>query len=209
MPTPTHRHWGLNSLSSVCFCFCGPRSPPLPASTALTSRYKTASRQRRLCPRSGRSCVTTLGKLFTPTCVDADSLRYYMESLNWVPLPLRRLCFHFLLGLGGWSSVSFTATIAAYPFASCSLICATLALRRISASIKRDLTKTKQVATVMVASACIAAEHGSFNRIRQEAPVCTLRVIHGSLVPPREAASEGPIDRFSRFCRTQCQGWQK
>jgi len=26
--------------------------------------------------------------LFTPTCLDADSLRYYMESLNWVPLPL-------------------------------------------------------------------------------------------------------------------------
>ena len=41
-------------------------------------------------PRSGRSCVTTLGKLFTPTCLDAESLRYYMESLNWVPLPLLR-----------------------------------------------------------------------------------------------------------------------
>ena len=25
---------------------------------------------------------------FTPTCLDADSLRYYMESLNRVPLPL-------------------------------------------------------------------------------------------------------------------------
>ena len=32
--------------------------------------------------RSGRSCVTTLGKLFTPTCLDADSLRYYMVSLK-------------------------------------------------------------------------------------------------------------------------------
>ena len=35
----------------------------------------------------GRSCVTTLGKLFTTAWLDADSLRYYMESLNWVPLP--------------------------------------------------------------------------------------------------------------------------
>ena len=35
-------------------------------------------------PWSGRSGVTTLGKLFTPTCLDAESLRYYMESLNWV-----------------------------------------------------------------------------------------------------------------------------
>ena len=42
----------------------------------------------RVRSRSGRSCVTTLGKLFTPTCLDAESLRYYMESLNWVPLPL-------------------------------------------------------------------------------------------------------------------------
>ena len=37
-------------------------------------------------PRSGRCCVTTRGKLFTPTCLHADSLRYYMESLNWVTL---------------------------------------------------------------------------------------------------------------------------
>ena len=39
-------------------------------------------------PRSGCSYVTTLGKLFTPTCLDADSLSHYMESLNRVPLPL-------------------------------------------------------------------------------------------------------------------------
>ena len=26
--------------------------------------------------------ATTLGKLFTPTCLDADSLRYYMVSLK-------------------------------------------------------------------------------------------------------------------------------
>ena len=26
-------------------------------------------------PRPGRGCVTTLGKLFIPTCLDADSLR--------------------------------------------------------------------------------------------------------------------------------------
>jgi len=44
-------------------------------------------------PRSGHSCVTTLGKLFTPTCLDAERLRYYMQSLNRVPLPLGRICF--------------------------------------------------------------------------------------------------------------------
>jgi len=38
--------------------------------------------------RSGRNCVTTLGKLFTPTCLDVDSLRYYMELLNRGPLRL-------------------------------------------------------------------------------------------------------------------------
>jgi len=38
-------------------------------------------------PGSGRSCVTTMGKSLTPACLDADSLRYYMESLNRVPLP--------------------------------------------------------------------------------------------------------------------------
>jgi len=32
--------------------------------------------------RLGRSCITTLGKLFTPTCLDADSLHYYMVSLK-------------------------------------------------------------------------------------------------------------------------------
>ena len=37
-------------------------------------------------PGSGRSCVTTVGKSITPACLDADSLRYYMESLNRVPL---------------------------------------------------------------------------------------------------------------------------
>jgi len=31
---------------------------------------------------SGRSRVTTVGKSFTPACLDADSLRYCMESLN-------------------------------------------------------------------------------------------------------------------------------
>jgi len=29
-----------------------------------------------------------VGKSLTPACLDADSLRYYMESLNRVPLPL-------------------------------------------------------------------------------------------------------------------------
>ena len=37
---------------------------------------------REFDPRSGRRCVTTLGKLFTPIRLDADSLRYYMNSLN-------------------------------------------------------------------------------------------------------------------------------
>ena len=33
-------------------------------------------RGREFDPRPRRGCVTTLGKLFTPTCLDADSLRY-------------------------------------------------------------------------------------------------------------------------------------
>jgi len=33
-------------------------------------------------PGSGRNCVTTMGKSLTPACLDADSIRYYMESLN-------------------------------------------------------------------------------------------------------------------------------
>jgi len=33
-------------------------------------------------PESGRNCVTTVGKSLTPACLDADSLHYYMESLN-------------------------------------------------------------------------------------------------------------------------------
>ena len=33
-------------------------------------------------PGSGRKCVTTLGKLLTPACLNADSLRYYIESLT-------------------------------------------------------------------------------------------------------------------------------
>jgi len=32
--------------------------------------------------------MTTLGKLFTPICLDADSLRYCTESLNRVHLGL-------------------------------------------------------------------------------------------------------------------------
>ena len=32
--------------------------------------------------RLRRYQATTLGKLFTPTCLDADSLRYYMVSLK-------------------------------------------------------------------------------------------------------------------------------
>ena len=43
-------------------------------------------------PRLERGCVMTLGKLFTPMCLDADSLRYYNASTlnrNRVPLPLQ------------------------------------------------------------------------------------------------------------------------
>ena len=40
------------------------------------------SKGREFDPRSGRNYVTTVGKLFTLTCLDADSLRYYVESLN-------------------------------------------------------------------------------------------------------------------------------
>ena len=37
------------------------------------------SRGREFDPRPGRGCVTTLGKLFTPNCLDADTTVY------WVP----------------------------------------------------------------------------------------------------------------------------
>jgi len=43
---------------------------------------------REFDPRPGRGCVTTLGKVFTPNCLDTDTLLWYIESLNWVPLPL-------------------------------------------------------------------------------------------------------------------------
>ena len=53
------------------------------------------SRGREFDPRPVRGCVTTLGKLFTPNCLDADSLRYHMESINRVPvLFIARLLFH-------------------------------------------------------------------------------------------------------------------
>ena len=71
----------------------------------VTARYNTAwwrngsasdlrSRGRKFDPRPVRGCVTTLGKLFTPNCLDADSLRYHMESINRVPvLFITRLLF--------------------------------------------------------------------------------------------------------------------
>jgi len=58
-----------------------------------------------------RDSATTLGKSFTPICLDADSRRYYTESLNKAPLPfylsssssssrtfprLERVCLHQL-----------------------------------------------------------------------------------------------------------------
>jgi len=49
-------------------------------------------------PGSGCSCVTTVGKSLTPACLDADSLRYYMELLNRVPLPfILSLLFDLLI----------------------------------------------------------------------------------------------------------------
>ena len=54
----------------------------------VAQRYRVSNfrpRGHAFDPRSGRSCVTILGKLFTHTFLDAESLRYYMESLNWVP----------------------------------------------------------------------------------------------------------------------------
>jgi len=51
---------------------------------------------RRTCDQEVESSIpgqeaaaytTTLGKLFTPMCLDADSVRSYIESLSWVPLP--------------------------------------------------------------------------------------------------------------------------
>jgi len=53
-----------------------------------------------------------------------------------------------------------------------------------------DKINKQQITTVMVATIRIAAEHGSFNRIRQVAPTCAV------IVPPKRH-----LDRFSRFCR--------
>ena len=44
------------------------------------------SRGREFDSRPGRCCVTTLGKLFTSSCLDGDTFRWYIESLNWVLL---------------------------------------------------------------------------------------------------------------------------
>jgi len=33
--------------------------------------------------------ASTLGKLFTPSCLDADTLRYYMQSLSWAALRIQ------------------------------------------------------------------------------------------------------------------------
>ena len=51
-------------------------------------------------PGSGRNYVTTVVKSLTPTCLDADSVRYYMESVTRVTFtftraaPLRELTRH-------------------------------------------------------------------------------------------------------------------
>jgi len=43
-------------------------------------------RSRVRSPARARLRTTTLGKLFIPTCLDADSLRYYRDLLNRVPV---------------------------------------------------------------------------------------------------------------------------
>ena len=47
-------------------------------------RGATSAERRRYikATTTERYQATTLGKLFTPTCLDADSLRYYMVSLK-------------------------------------------------------------------------------------------------------------------------------
>ena len=71
-----------------------PITTPVVASPSWVAWWRNGSasdfrpRGRGFNPQSGRSCVTTLGKLLEHTCLDADSLRYYTESLNRVPLPL-------------------------------------------------------------------------------------------------------------------------
>jgi len=52
----------------------------------------------------------------------------------------------------------------------------------------------------MVTTARVAAEHGSFNRISQVAPICCFHYVvawaHAAGLPLRQR-----LDRFSRFCR--------
>ena len=70
----------------------------------VTVRRRTSDQEvEGSIPGSGRNGVSTLGKLFTPTRLDADSLRYCMESLHrGTCLPLyqdvedriRGVCFH-------------------------------------------------------------------------------------------------------------------
>jgi len=58
------------------------------------------SRGREFRPRPRRGCVTTLGKLFTPICLHADSLRCHMESLDKVHLPFLKIREHTRDALG-------------------------------------------------------------------------------------------------------------
>ena len=58
-------------------------------------------------------------------------------------------------------------------------------------------SKNKQVAKVLTARDRIAAEHGSFNRIRQVAPVCT--TFHKTAHLIFLVMKLVNVDRFSKF----------
>ena len=55
------------------------------------------------------SCLTTVGKLFTPNCLDVDSLRYSMASLNNVYLYLSEKCHMFVTAWKNEFSVCLNA----------------------------------------------------------------------------------------------------
>ena len=94
MPLPSRHFWPHKNLKWLIFLVAWLRND-------RASDFRP--RGRGFDPQSGRSYVMILGKLFTPTCLNADSLCYYMESLNQVPLPflscvcLRRLSWNVVL----------------------------------------------------------------------------------------------------------------
>jgi len=63
----------------------------------------------------------------------------------------------------------------------------------------------EQVAAVMLATVCLAVEHGLFNRIRQVALICTLHLTVVPLVQASQCAKRY-LDWFSRFCSVYGRG---